>query len=62
MIRADSKGQSWTFHETAEILETSVEQIIASTIKVQYLGSVRIRCNLVSKTLSNKMDNIVNSI
>ena len=40
MIQADSKRQSWTFPETAEILETSVEQIIASKVKVQYLGSV----------------------
>ena len=40
MIQADSKRQSWTFPETAEILETSVEQITASKVKVQYLGSV----------------------
>ena len=62
MICADSKGQSWAFPETAEILEIPVAQIIASKVKVQYLGSVRIWCNLVSKTLSNEMDNIVNSI
>ena len=60
MIHADSKGRSWTFPETAEILETFVEQITAS--KVQYLDSVRIRYNLVSKTLSNEMDNIANFI
>ena len=60
MIHADSKERSWTFPETAEILETFVEQITAS--KVQYLDSVRIRYNLVSKTLSNEMDNIVNFI
>ena len=34
MTRADSKGKSWTFPETAEILETSAEQIIASKVKV----------------------------
>ena len=56
MIRGDSKGQSWTFPETAEILETNFEQIIATKVKVQYLGSVRIRCNLVSKTLVTEMD------
>ena len=33
LIPPDSKGQSWTFLETAEILETSVEQIIASKVK-----------------------------
>ena len=38
MICANSKGQSWTSPETAENLETSVEQIIASKLKVQYLG------------------------
>ena len=30
-------------------------------MKVQYLGSVKIQCNLVSKTLLNEMNNI-NSI
>ena len=43
-------------------METSVEQILASKVRVQYLGSVRIRWYLVSKTLSNEMDNVVNSI
>ena len=43
MIHADGKGLSLTFPKTAEILETSVEQIIASTVKVRYLGSVRIQ-------------------
>ena len=59
MIRADSKAKSWTFPETAKILETSVDQIIASKVKVEYLGSVRIQCILVSETLSNEMDNFV---
>ena len=59
MIRGDSKGQSWTFPETAEILESNFEQIIATKVKVQYLGSVRIRCNLVSKTLVTEMDKMV---
>ena len=51
MIRADSKGQSWTFPKPAKILETAVEQIITSILKLQLLGSVKIRCNLISKTL-----------
>ena len=59
MICADSKGTSWTFPETAKILETSVNQIIASKVKVEYLGSVRIQCILVFETLSNEMDNFV---
>ena len=59
MIRADSKGKSWTFPKTAKILETSVDQIIASKVKVEYLGSVRIQCILVFETLSNEMDNFV---
>ena len=50
------------FLETAEILETSIEQILAWKMRVQYLGFVRMRCNLVSKTLSNEMHNVVNSI
>ena len=46
-IHADNKGQSWIFLETSEILEFSVEQILATKVKVQYLGSVRIQCKLV---------------
>ena len=62
MIHADSNRQSWTFPETAEILETPVKQITSSKVKVQYLGYVRIQCNLVSKILSTEIDNIVNFI
>ena len=62
MIHADSKAKSLTFPEAADILETSIEQVISSKVKVQYLGSVRIRCNLVFKTLTSEMDNIVNSM
>ena len=63
MILANSKWQSWTSPETAENLEQiSVQQIIAPKLKLQYLGSIRIRCNSVPKTISNKMNNIVYSI
>ena len=51
MVRADSYGTSWVFPETAELLETSKEQILAKNVLVQYVGSVRIRCNITSKTL-----------
>ena len=30
-------------------------------MKAQYLGSVRMRCNLVFKTLLNEMDKVVNA-
>ena len=62
MTRGDSKGQSWTFPESAELLETTVEQVIAVKVKVQYLGTVRIRCNLMSKTLASEMDILMDSI
>ena len=61
MICVEYSGQSCTFPETACILETSVEQIITSKVKEQYLGTVRTWCNSVSKTLSNEMSNIINS-
>ena len=58
MILANSKWQSWTSPETAE----NLEQISAPKLKLQYLGSIRILCNSVPKTISNKMNNIVYSI
>ena len=42
MVRKNTSGKSWTYPECAEILETSQDQILASKIGVQYLGSVRI--------------------
>ena len=40
MSKADKKGKVWTFPECAELLETSQEQILATKVKVQYLGAV----------------------
>ena len=51
MTKADRKGQNWTFPESAEIVETSPDQILATKVKVEYLGSIRICCHIVSKDL-----------
>ena len=54
MSKADKKGKVWTFLECAELLETSQEQILATKVKVQYLGTVRIRCHIISDNLLPK--------
>ena len=51
MSKADKKGELWTFPECAELLETSQEQILATKIKVQYLGTIQIRCHIISDNL-----------
>ena len=51
MMQTDTKRKSWTYPESAEVLLTSCDQILASKVKVQYLGSVRIRCNILSNDL-----------
>ena len=59
MIKTDSKGKSWTYPESAEVLLTSCDQILASKVKVQYLGSVRIHCNILSNHLIQEMNTAV---
>ena len=59
MSRADTKGKSWTFPQAAEVLETSPEQILASKVKVQYLGTVTIKYRIVADELVAEMDSIV---
>ena len=51
MSKADKKGELWTFPECAELLETSQEQILATKVKVQYLGTVWIHCHIISDNL-----------
>ena len=59
MILTGTKGKSWTYPESAEVLLTSCDQILASKVKVQYLGSVRIRCNILSNDLIQEMNTAV---
>ena len=59
MILTDAKGRSWTYPESAEVIWTSCGQILASKVKVQYLGSVCIRCNLLSNDLIQEMNTAV---
>ena len=61
MIRADSKGKSWTYPESAEVLETSCDQILTSKVKVQYLGLVHIRCNIFANEIIHEMNTAVNN-
>ena len=62
MTRSDASGTSWTFPETAEVLVTSQDQILASKIKVQYSGTVRIRCKIVDNSLIAKLNDIINNM
>ena len=59
MVCTDTRGKSWTYPESAEILTTSPEQILATKVKVQYFGSVRIRCVIVAEELIEEMNSNV---
>ena len=58
LTQDDCKGVSWTFPETAEVLETSFEQILASEIVVKFSGTVQIRCKISDKTLFTKLNGV----
>ena len=62
MTRADMLGTSWTFPETAEVLDTSSDQILASKIKVQYSGTVRIRCQIVDEALTAQLNEMTHTM
>ena len=62
MVRADKHGTTWVFPEVAELLETKREQIIARNVLVQYIGSVRIRCKILSKTLISEIKSMLSEI
>ena len=51
IVKTDMKGKSWTYQETAEVLNTKCEQVPASNVKKQYLGSVHIHCIITSPEL-----------
>ena len=59
MIQTDTKGKSWTYPESAEVLLTSCHQILTSKVKLQYLGSVRICCNILSNDLIQEINTAV---
>ena len=51
------------YPESAEVLEeTSLDQILASKVKVQYLQAVWIWCNIVGNELIYLMDEAVNDL
>ena len=62
MTCADGSGTSWTFPETAEVLDTSPDQILASKIKVQYSGTVRIRCKIADKSRVAKLNDVLKNM
>ena len=62
MARSDSRGRDWVFPEHAELLETPVEQILASKIKVEYTCSVRIRCHVSSPELIAELNQRVGEL
>lgn len=39
-------SRSWVFPEDSEILETSRDQILCKNIKVNYVCSIRIKCEI----------------
>ena len=57
--RSSGGDQSWTFPEEAEVLKTSYEQILASQVKVQYSGSVRIRCKILDASLLLQVNHLI---
>ncbi len=59
MTRTDQSGHNWTFPERSEIIQTAIDQVIATKIKVQYLGTVRIRCKIVSNEIVQLANNAI---
>ena len=58
---SEATDQIWAFPEHAEVLETSFDQILAFNVKVQYLGSVRIRCK-IDENLIADLNDMINKI
>ena len=56
--RSSGGDQSWTFPEEAEVIKTSYEQVLASKVKVQYSGSVRIRCKITDASLIHEVNRL----
>ena len=51
MRKSDKKGVRWLFPEEAEILETSLDQILQRNIPVSYSLTAMIRCEISKATL-----------
>ena len=62
MIRASDRNVDWVFPETAEVFETSFEQIMARRVPVEYQCSVRIRCTISSQELISEFDTKVTEL
>ena len=59
MVPAGGNKSSWTFPESAEVLETSIDQVMATKVKVQYLGTVRIRVTLPNDVVKSMDDFVI---
>ena len=59
MVHTDPKGKSWTYPESADVLQTSCDEIQAVNVKVQYLCSVCIWCGIVANELIDQINFII---
>ena len=62
MIHASDSNVDWVFPETAEVFETSFEQIMARRVPVEYQCSVLIRCTISSQELISEFDTKVTEL
>ena len=60
LTRTDTAGKSWAFPQNSDINETSVDQILARKVKVNYSGDVRIKCQ-IECSLIEKMNSLCDS-
>ena len=51
LSRKDTEGYEWEFPEDAHIYPTSRERILASSVAVSYMCSVKIQCRIISEDL-----------
>ena len=49
----------WIFPETAEVLETEWDQILATKVPVQYLATVTIKCRIDAEQIITECNNAV---
>jgi hypothetical protein len=62
LSRKDNGGYEWEFPEDAHVYPTSTEQILASSIAVTYMCSVKIQCRIVSQDLVSEINSKIKSL
>ena len=58
----DTSGHEWAFPKDADIHATSPEQMLSSTIRVNYMCSVKIQCLIVSDELVSDVNEKVRQL